>query len=61
MATENSDVFNPFQPSVAFHIETSHWFYFAREMTGSYMKFNTMLNWVKDTKSKDSLLWVGVP
>ena len=38
--------FNPFQPSVAFHIETSHLFCRAKEMTGYYIKRNTGLKWV---------------
>ena len=39
--------FNPFQLSVAFHIETSHLFCFAKQITGFYMKRNTALKWVK--------------
>ena len=38
--------FNPFQPSAAFHIETSHLFCSAKQMTGFYMKRNTGLKWV---------------
>ena len=38
---------NPFQPCVAFHIETSHLFYRANQMTGFYMKRNKGLIWVK--------------
>ena len=30
----------PFQPSVAFHIETSHLFCSAKQMTSFYMKQN---------------------
>ena len=37
---------SPFRPSVAFHIETSHLFCSANQMTGFYMKFNTGLTWV---------------
>ena len=37
---------NPFQPSVAFHIETSHLFCRAKQITGFYMKCNTGLKWV---------------
>ena len=40
-------LFNPFQPSVAFHIETSHLICCANQMTGFYMKRNTGLKWVK--------------
>ena len=38
--------FNSFQPNVAFHIETSHLFCFAKKMTGFYMKHNTGLKLV---------------
>ena len=38
---------NPFQPSVASHIETRHLFYRAKQMTGFYMKCNTGLKWGK--------------
>ena len=34
---------NPFQPSVTFHIETSHLICSANLMTGFYMKCNTEL------------------
>ena len=37
------DVINPFQPSVAFHIKTSHFFWTAKEITGFYMKWTTGL------------------
>ena len=37
---------NPFQPSVAFHIETSHLISKANQMTGFYVKCNTGLKWV---------------
>ena len=37
---------NPFQPTVAFHIEISHLFYRAKQMTGFYTKRNTELKWV---------------
>ena len=39
------------QPNVAFHIETSHLFCFAKQVTGFYMKRNTGLKWVKWTFS----------
>ena len=39
--------FNPFQPSIAFHIETSHLFCRANQVTGFYIKHNTGLKWVK--------------
>ena len=38
---------NPVLPNVAFHIETSHLFCTANQMTGSYIKRNTDLKWVK--------------
>ena len=34
-----------FQPSIAFHIETSRLFCSAKQMTGFYMKHNTGLKW----------------
>ena len=40
----NKDI-NPFQHSVAFHMETSHLFCSAKQMTGFYMKHNTGLKW----------------
>ena len=39
---------NPFQPSVEFHIETSHLFCRAKQMTGFYMKHKNGLKWVKN-------------
>ena len=38
---------NPYQPSVAFYVETRHLFWSATEMTGFYMKRNTELKWVR--------------
>ena len=38
--------FNPFQPSVGFHIETNHLICSSNQITGFYMKFNTRLKWV---------------
>ena len=38
---------NPFQLSVMFHVEASHVFYRAKQMTGFYMKRNTGVKWVK--------------
>ena len=37
---------NPFQSTVAFHIETSRLFYRANQMVGFYMKRNTGLKWI---------------
>ena len=36
---------NLFQPTVAFHIETSNLIYTVNQMTGFYMKCNTGLKW----------------
>ena len=41
--------FNPFQPRVAFHIETSHLICIANQMTGFYMECITGLKWVNMT------------
>ena len=38
-----------FQPIMIFHVETSHLFCPANEMTGFYMEYNTWLKWVKGT------------
>ena len=56
-----SILFNPFQPSVVFHIKTSHLFCSAKQMTGFYMKHNTGLKWVKNfwTLSMNSKLFRG--
>ena len=40
-------VLNPFQPSVAFHIETSHLLCTKNQMAGFYMKCNSGMNWFK--------------
>ena len=40
------DSVDPFQPSVAFHIETSHLFCRAKRMTDFYMECNTELKWI---------------
>ena len=37
-----------FQPSFAFHTETSHLFCSANKMTGFYMKSNSGLQWVNN-------------
>ena len=37
---------NPFQPSVAFHIETSYFFCSAKQLASFFMKCNTGLQWV---------------
>ena len=38
---------NPFQSSVAFHMETSHLICSANQITVFYVKRNTRLKWVK--------------
>ena len=40
-------VFNSFQPSVAFHVETIPLICRAKQMTGFYMKGHIGLKWVK--------------
>ena len=44
---DSTSPFNPFQPSVAFHIETNHLICLGNQMTGFYVKCNTGLKWVK--------------
>ena len=43
---------NPFQPGVAFHIETSNLIYPANQMTSFYIKCNTGLKWVNKKKKE---------
>ena len=50
-----SAVFNPFQSSVLFHIETSDIFCIAKQMTGFYMKCSTRLKWVNNTENRKAL------
>ena len=45
--------------SIAFYIETSHLFCFAKQMTGFYMKRNTGLKWVKSNLQVKSLQHQG--
>ena len=47
---------NPFQPSFVFHIETSHLFCRAKQMTGFYMKRKTGLKWIKQTSFENQLV-----
>ena len=42
---------NPFQPSVAFHMETSHLIFSADQVNGFYMKCSTELKWVNSPPS----------
>ena len=42
--------FNPFQPIVAFHVETIHLICSASKMAGFYMKCNTGIKQVKKDK-----------
>ena len=46
MVTFTEEILNPFQLSVAFYIETSHWICNANQMTGFYMKCKTGLKCV---------------
>ena len=39
--------FKPFQPSVAFHIESSHFISTSNKLAGFYMKCNSRQKWVK--------------
>ena len=41
--------FNPSQPSVAFHTETSYLIYTANQMTGFFIKRKSGLKWVNST------------
>ena len=43
-----NNIFNPFQSSVAFHIQVSHLFFSAKQMAGFYIKRNTGLKWVHE-------------
>ena len=45
----NRDV-DPFQPSVLFHIETSHLIFSTKQMTGFYMKYNIVLRWSRQSQ-----------
>ena len=42
---------NPFHPSVAFHMETSHLIFSANQMNSFYMKCSTELKWVNSPPS----------
>ena len=48
--------FNPFQPSVEIHIETSHLICTTNQMTGFHMKWNTRLKWVENALIKNTFL-----
>ena len=51
-------LFNPFQYSVACHIENGHSVCIANKMTGFYMKCNTGLKWNKFPVTNDLLtMW----
>ena len=43
---EHIQCINPYQPDVAFHMETSRLIFRATQMTGLDMKSNTCLKWV---------------
>ena len=51
-----SNLINPFQPSVAFYIETSHLIFIANQIIGFCMKWNTRLKWVKARTNKSHKL-----
>ena len=51
---------NPFQPSVAFHVETSHLFSSAKQMPGFHMERSTGQKWFKGT-AHFNLLMYNVP
>ena len=42
-----TNLFNPFQSSIVFHIKTSHLIGTANQMTGFFMQCNTGLKWIK--------------
>ena len=44
MVKQKIENFNPFQPSVVFHIETNDLICYANQMAAFYMKCNTGLN-----------------
>ena len=48
---------NLFQPSVSFHIETSHLFYSANQMTVFHMERNTGLKWVNNFLGNEIHIW----
>ena len=48
-------IVNPFQPSAAFHIETSHLFCYTKHITSFYMKQNTGLKWVKHCRILENI------
>ena len=54
-AFQYSTLFNPFQPSVLFHVETSHLLCIAKQMTGFYMKCSTRLKWVNNKEYRKVL------
>ena len=46
------EILNPFQPSIAFHIETSHFISTTNQITGFFNKCNNVLKWVNDIISQ---------
>ena len=51
---------NPSEPSVTFHIKTSHLICSAKQMTGIYMRSNFQLKWVKIIISGKSVYYAKV-
>ena len=51
---------NPFQLSVAFHIEICHLICTANQMTGFYVKCKTVLKWVNLSVPFKANIWVKV-
>ena len=49
---------NPFQPSVAFHTETSHLIFIANQMSGFYEKCITSLKWVNSYSPNVTFLYL---
>ena len=47
-------IFRSHQPSVVFHIETIHFICSAIQLTGFFVKCNTVLRWVMKDQSKDN-------
>ena len=59
LSYKDCDCINPFQTSVAFHIETSHLICYVNEYRNAndYRKYNADLKWVKLTSSLKALMF----
>ena len=53
--------FNPFQPSFALHIETSHFICRAKQMTGFYIKRIIRLHWVNTLTESEGYWFKAQP